>query len=64
MFVASIKDHNQIFSATGDGRLPFVSTEDVAQAAFEGLTVEKSPNTDILLLGPELLSYPEVREPQ
>lgn len=58
-FARGIRAHDQIFSATEDGRLPFVSTEDIAQAAFEALTAEISPNKDIFVLGPELLTYDE-----
>lgn len=59
-FVVGIKEHNQIFSAAQDGRIPWISTEDIAQAAFESLTAEPSPNKDIFIVGPELHSYAEV----
>jgi len=58
-FVFSIKEKNEFSSATENGRIPLVSTEDISQAAFEALTAEKSPNKDYLLLGPELYSYDE-----
>ncbi|KAF8965090.1 hypothetical protein BDZ97DRAFT_1659434 [Flammula alnicola] len=58
-FEISIREHNQIISGTGEGRIPFVSVADVAQAAFEALTAEKSPNKDLLVLGPDLYSYDE-----
>ncbi|KDR72515.1 hypothetical protein GALMADRAFT_281286 [Galerina marginata CBS 339.88] len=58
-FSYGIKGHDEIVSATGEGRIPFVSAEDIAQAAFEALTAEKSPNQDYLLAGPESLSYDE-----
>jgi len=53
----SIRDADNIVTATGEGKLPFVSADDVASVAFRALTNEKSHNTDHLLLGPELLSY-------
>ena len=56
-----IKEFGQITTATGNGRIPFISAEDIAQAAFNALTAEKSPNTDYLLVGPELFSYDEVQ---
>ncbi|KAH9487251.1 Agroclavine dehydrogenase [Psilocybe cubensis] len=59
-FVPGIKYHNQFFSATEDGRIPWVSTEDVAQAAFEALTADVSPNKDIFVVGPDLYSYADV----
>ncbi|KAF9474125.1 NAD(P)-binding protein [Pholiota conissans] len=59
---AGIRDGNQTVSATGDGRTPFVSTEDIAQVAFEALTAESSLNKDILIFGPKLLSNDDVAE--
>ncbi|KAF8899793.1 hypothetical protein CPB84DRAFT_1825263 [Gymnopilus junonius] len=55
-----IKEKSEIFSATGEGKIPLVAVEDIAQAAFEVLTAEKSPNRDYFLVGPELWSYDEV----
>ncbi|KAJ3511714.1 hypothetical protein NLJ89_g3931 [Agrocybe chaxingu] len=43
-----------------DGKIPLVSADDIAQAAFDALFAEKSPNTDYYLVGPELFSYDEV----
>jgi len=59
-FRDSIRDNDEIVSATRDGRIPFISSEDIAQAAFEALMAEKSPNRDYYVLGPELYSYDEV----
>ncbi|KAF5318458.1 hypothetical protein D9619_010662 [Psilocybe cf. subviscida] len=56
-FVDSIRDNDEISSSMGDGLAPFVSTRDIAQAAFDCLTVEKLGQQEILVLGPELLSY-------
>ncbi|KAF8970138.1 hypothetical protein BDZ97DRAFT_1792147 [Flammula alnicola] len=58
-FYISIREHNQVFSGTGEGRIAFVSAADIAQAAFEALTAEKSPNKDLAVLGPDLYSYDE-----
>ncbi|KAF9470213.1 NAD(P)-binding protein [Pholiota conissans] len=58
--LSSIRDSNQTFSATGEGRMAFVSTEDIAQVALEALTAEPSLNKDILIFGPELFSHDEV----
>ncbi|KAF8970143.1 ergot alkaloid A [Flammula alnicola] len=59
-FYLSIRERNEIFSGTGNGRIPFVSIEDIAQAAFEALTAKKSPNKDLLVFGPDLYTYDEV----
>jgi len=56
----SIKQEGKIYSATGAGKVPWVSTEDIAAVAFKALTSEQAPNRDYLILGPELLSYGEV----
>jgi festuclavine dehydrogenase len=59
----TIKDDDMIITATGEGRLPFVSAEDIAAVAFRALVDEKSHDTDHLILGPELFSYDEVCKP-
>ncbi|KAF8970132.1 hypothetical protein BDZ97DRAFT_1792131 [Flammula alnicola] len=59
-FYISIREYNQISSGTGEGCIAFVSVADIAQAAFEALTAEKSPNKDLVVLGPDLYSYDEV----
>ncbi|KAF4616948.1 hypothetical protein D9613_008545 [Agrocybe pediades] len=61
-FLGSIREKNEVFSATGEGKIAWISSEDIAQAAFDALTAEKSPNTEWLLLGPELHSYDEAAE--
>ncbi|KJA23919.1 hypothetical protein HYPSUDRAFT_201042 [Hypholoma sublateritium FD-334 SS-4] len=58
-YLTSIRDQNSTFSATEDGRIPFVSTEDIAEAAYQGLTAEPSLNKDLLIVGPELFSHDE-----
>ena len=50
----------QVYSAAGDGKVPFVSVDDIAAVAFKALTGEQPHNTDHLILGPELLSYADV----
>ncbi|KAK0207009.1 hypothetical protein DFS33DRAFT_1318412 [Desarmillaria ectypa] len=56
------KSENKIYSATGDGKVPFVSAEDIAAVAFRALVDPESHNTDHFIRGPELLSYNEVAE--
>lgn len=58
----TIRDQNQIISATGEGKIPFVSADDVAAVAFRALTDEAPHNTEHLILGPALWSYDEVAE--
>ncbi|RYO98813.1 hypothetical protein DL764_006976 [Monosporascus ibericus] len=56
----SIKEENKVYSATGVGKIPWVSAGDVAAVAFAALTAPEPPNRDFLVLGPELLSYGDV----
>ncbi|RYP20380.1 hypothetical protein DL765_002838 [Monosporascus sp. GIB2] len=53
----SIREEGKIYSATGAGKIPWVSADDVAAVAFAALTAPEPPNRDFLVLGPELLSY-------
>ncbi|PBK67028.1 hypothetical protein ARMSODRAFT_959703 [Armillaria solidipes] len=57
-----IKPEDKIYSATCDGKIPFVSAEDIAAVAFRALVDPQSHNTDHFIRGPELLSYDEVAE--
>ena len=58
--LSTIRDEDKIITATSEGKLPFVSADDIAAVAFRALTDEVSSNTDHLILGPELLSYDDV----
>ncbi|KAJ3509139.1 hypothetical protein NLJ89_g5377 [Agrocybe chaxingu] len=59
-FSHTIRENDEILSVTGKGRIPFVSVQDIAKAAFDALTAEKSANTDYFVIGPELWSYDDV----
>jgi festuclavine dehydrogenase len=59
-FCYGIREMNQIFTASGDGKLALVSVDDVAEAARDALLAEKSPNGDIEIVGTQLYSYDEV----
>ncbi|KAF7555260.1 hypothetical protein G7Z17_g2263 [Cylindrodendrum hubeiense] len=56
----SIKEEGKIYSATGSGKIPFVSVDDVAAGGFHTLTSKQPPNSDYLVLGPELLTYADI----
>jgi festuclavine dehydrogenase len=58
--LVTIRDNSQIITAAGDGKIPFISADDIANVAFRALTDEKAHNTDHLILGPELFAYDEV----
>ena len=55
-----IKEGDNIITATGEGKIPFVSARDVAAVAAKALTDAKAHNTEHIILGPELLSYDDV----
>lgn len=57
----AIRLENRVYSGSGNGRLAWVSAADIAAVAAKALMNPKSFNTDILILGPELLTYKQVR---
>jgi festuclavine dehydrogenase len=59
--VYTIGQLNSIFTATQDGKIPFISADDIADVAYHALTDDKAPNCDLRILGPELLTYDQVR---
>jgi uncharacterized protein YbjT (DUF2867 family) len=61
-FLASIREEGAIYSNTGTGRVPFISTVDIARAAFAALTAPSALNSDFTLTGDESISYDRVAE--
>lgn len=55
----TIREEGVIYSATGSGRVGFVDVEDIAATATAILTAAEPVNTDLVLTGPETLSYDE-----
>ena len=60
--LATIRQENAIYSATQNGRVPFLSADDIAAAAMVTLTSKASFNRDFILTGSQLLSYDQVAE--
>lgn len=58
----TMEQHGEIYSATGDGRVGFVSADDIAAVAFHALTDEEPHNTEHIITGPEALSYGQVAD--
>jgi ergot alkaloid biosynthesis protein len=56
----TIRDERAIYTAAGEGRVPFISAWDIARAAAHTLISEQTPNTEFVLTGPEPLSYGDV----
>ena len=57
---ATIRDESRIYSATVQGRVPFVHADDIARVALRALTDEAPHNTDHIITGPQVLAYSEV----
>ncbi|GKT47813.1 festuclavine synthase II [Colletotrichum spaethianum] len=56
----AIANESTIYSATADGKIAWVATEDIAACAYQLLTQEDAPNDQYLILGPELLNYNDI----
>lgn len=58
-FADILRDEGRLYSATGEGRIPFVHAGDIAEVACRALTDETPHNTDHLITGPQALTYGE-----
>ncbi|TEB33551.1 NAD(P)-binding protein [Coprinellus micaceus] len=56
-----IKGSGEVVTVVPNGRIPFISVEDIAQAAYEAIT-QPTKFKDIFVLGPQALTYDEVVE--
>ncbi|MGP3998808.1 NmrA family NAD(P)-binding protein [Streptomyces sp. 8N706] len=56
----SIREDGIILTAAGSGRVGFVDADDIAAVAVRALTDGRAPNTDLVLTGPEALSYDDI----
>jgi uncharacterized protein YbjT (DUF2867 family) len=56
----SAREHGEIISATGTGRVAFIDPDDIAEVAVRALTDPEPHNTDHVLTGPDPLSYADV----
>jgi uncharacterized protein YbjT (DUF2867 family) len=57
---ATVRDEGIIYSATGTGRVGFIDAEDIAATATACLTATTPLNSDVVLTGPEALSYDDI----
>lgn len=53
----SIRDGRVIETAAGDGRVPFIDADDIADVATHVLTAAAARNADAVLTGPEALTF-------
>ncbi|WP_327675775.1 MULTISPECIES: NmrA family NAD(P)-binding protein [unclassified Streptomyces] len=56
----SIREEGAIWTAAGSGRVGFVDADDIAAVAVHALLDAKAPNTELVLTGPEALSYDDI----
>lgn len=56
---ATIRESGEILTATGDGKVGFIDTSDIAETAFRALTDPAAHNAAHVLTGPQALSYDE-----
>jgi uncharacterized protein YbjT (DUF2867 family) len=59
-WAAPIKAGGVVRSATDDGKIPFIHTDDIAGVATEALTSRKYDGQALPITGPEALSYAEM----
>ncbi len=58
----SIKADGVVRTATGDGKIPFIHSEDIAGVVVEALTTREYVGASLPITGPEALSYAEMTE--
>ncbi|KAF2083567.1 NAD(P)-binding protein [Saccharata proteae CBS 121410] len=58
----TITHMSAIYTACGEGKIPFVSVVDIARVAVNALRGKAGAEADYRILGPELLTYDEVAE--
>lgn len=56
----SVRTDGTLLTATGEGRVAFVDADDIAAVAVHALTAAHAPDTDLVITGPETLSYGDV----
>lgn len=55
-----IRETSSIVTATGDARVAFIDATDIARVATSVLSDTTAPNTDLVLTGPQTLSFTDV----
>ncbi|WP_328771763.1 NmrA family NAD(P)-binding protein [Streptomyces sp. NBC_00286] len=60
MHARTIKAYGTIHTAADDGRVGFVDADDIAAVAVHALTETRAPNTDLIITGPQALSYDDI----
>jgi len=58
--LSSIQERGEILSATRQGKVGFIDAYDISNVAAAALTDAHAWNADVILTGPQLLSYDEI----
>ncbi|KAL8713532.1 MAG: hypothetical protein Q9220_002394 [cf. Caloplaca sp. 1 TL-2023] len=58
----TIRDEGKIYTAAGEGKVPFISAEDIANVVYRALVDERSHDCDHVVVGSENLSYAQLAE--
>jgi uncharacterized protein YbjT (DUF2867 family) len=59
-YARMIRQSSLIVTATGNARVAFIDATDIARVATAALTDPTAPNTDLVLTGPQTLSFADV----
>ena len=57
----TVVTEGKIYSTVEDGKIPWISSDDVGAVGYHALVDDSVTERELILLGPELLSYDEVR---
>jgi uncharacterized protein YbjT (DUF2867 family) len=60
LHAVGIRDTGTLHTAAGKGRVGFVDAEDIAAVAVRALTDVRSPDSDLVLTGPQALSHDDI----
>ncbi|AWB46636.1 ergot alkaloid biosynthesis protein [Paenibacillus sp. CAA11] len=58
----SLRHSGHIYTAAGDGKIGFVDPDDIAAVGFHALTDKEPHNRELIITGPESLTYDDVAE--
>jgi ergot alkaloid biosynthesis protein len=58
----TLRDEGAVYSAAGEGRVPFIDADDIAEVGVRALIDASAHNTAHLLTGPRALSYGEAAD--
>lgn len=56
----TVRAEGVIRTAAGEGRVGFIDAEDIAAVAVRALLDDRAPNTDLVITGPQALSYGDI----